>query len=516
MISEETVRIYNKTLEPNIWDKDQNLKPEIRIDLLKIAQDFYKSTDFKSEIIDILLLGSSINYNWTPESDIDVHIVIDITKEGLDNEHFRKFLDALGGKFNKEHNISIYGHPVEVYIQDITEKNSTIEKARKHSSMFSLLNNKWLIAPEHEDITLDKESIRKSFYEIKSKIDSVINDRDFDALKDIMKYIRDYRNKGLEGEDGEFSTENIVFKALRHTGVLEKLKDSINSIYDRMVSIKEHQEYIDNLIYVDTRKFDVVVEETVDHIQTGIEPFILVGAIDVELHVDSIKQTRKDSKSKDPHTIHKMLYGLNQNLDPLTGIDWRYRSDTNELMWWDWPSEEMSEVTKNYLKNHYGIEKPRYINMRSIDAKKRHFFHDLDYYYKYKNNSQLEEEIMFETLYNTIMENKTPQNFIVTGRVSYDLDVNGEAYKTHDKMVTHDMLKKRYGYWDDSIDWRYRADENAIYFLDREPNEKQKETIFDFLKSRFGVKTMPSFIYLQRWNAYMFNKSHNPSYGSGD
>jgi len=507
--SSQKIRIYNKELEPHIWDKDQNLKPEVRIDLLKIAKDFYESTDFKSEIIDILLLGSSINYNWTPESDVDVHIVIDITKEGLDNEHFRKFLDALGGKWNKEHDVSIYGHPVEVYLQDITEKNSTIEKARKHSSMFSLLNNKWLIPPEHENITLDKEAIRKSFHSLKSKIDSVINDRNFDALKDIMKYIRDYRNKGLESEDGEFSTENIVFKALRHTGVLEKLKDSINAIYDRMVSIKEHQEYIDNLVYVDTRMFDIVVEETVENMSTGAEPFILVGAVDADLHINAIKQTRKDGKSKDQHAI-------NYDLDPLTGIDWRYRSDTNELMWWDWPSEEMSETTKKYLKDHYDIERPKYINIRSIDAQKRHFFHDLDYYYKHKKSSELEEDILFETAYNTIMEKKVPKNFIVTGQVSSDLDVNGEAYKADDEIITHGILKKKYGSFPNSMDWRYRADENMVYFLDKEPNENQKTAIFDFLKSRFGVKTVPSFVYLQRWNAYILNKSHKPSYSSGD
>jgi len=38
---------------------------------------------------------------------------------------------------------------------------------------------------------------------------------------------------------GEFSTENVVFKALRHSGLLTKLKDSINNFYDKQVSIKD-------------------------------------------------------------------------------------------------------------------------------------------------------------------------------------------------------------------------------------------------------------------------------------
>jgi hypothetical protein len=78
------------------------------------------------------------------------------------------------------------------------------------------------------------------------------------------------------------------------------------------------------------------------------------------------------------------------------------------------------------------------------------------------------------------------------------------------------MITKKYGNWSDYLDWRYRADENMVYFLDKEPNEKQKDAIFDFLKSRFGVTDRPSYVYLQRWNAYIYNKSHNPSYASGD
>lgn len=309
MISEETLRVYNKTLEPNLWDKDQNLNPEMRLYLLKIANDFYKSTEFKSEIVDILLLGSTINYNWTPESDIDVHIVIDIRKEGLDPEHFRKFLDSVAGKYNQEHDIEMYGHPVEVYLQDISEKNSTPEKLRTHASMFSLLHNKWIFPPKYEKPTLDKEAIKNKFYELKKEIDKVIEEKNIDRLKTLMKTIRDYRNKGLEGEGGEFSTENIVFKALRHTGILEKLKDSINSIYDKLVSIKERQEYIKNLVYPDHDFTDSIIQETIDILEEESRPFVVIGAIDDSLKITDIKHEKIDKPLVDyqPYKSHAML-----------------------------------------------------------------------------------------------------------------------------------------------------------------------------------------------------------------
>lgn len=390
MITEETVRVYNKTLEPNLWDENKTLHPEIRLDLLKIAKDFYESTDFKSQIIDILLLGSSINYTWTPESDIDIHIVIDINKEGIDPEHYRKFLDSLGGKWNQEHDITIKGHKAEIYIQDITEKNSTPEKARKHGAMFSLLNNKWLVPPLYEKPSLDKETIKKEFHTIKNKIDVIIKDRNIDGLKDLMKSIRDYRNKGLEGDKGEFSTENIVFKALRHTGMLEKLKDAINSIYDRMVTIKENEEYLKGITQTESSVFDDVIEETFKIIEEQNKPYILVGAVDSKLYVTSIPQEHQMNnlgasiapcQNSGDLFARKILYSKDRKIDSSTAINWRYRSDVNELLWCDWPSEKQSHSTKEYLKNSYGITNPRddhnqYASQRNISE------HHTEYQYK--------------------------------------------------------------------------------------------------------------------------------------
>lgn len=506
----ETIRIYNKTLEPNLWDENQNLRPEVRVTLLKIAKDFYDSTDFKSEIIDILMLGSSVNYNWTPESDVDVHVVIDIRKEGLDPEHFRKMLDCLGGRWNKDHEIYIKGHKVEVYIQDISEKNSTIEKARPHSSMFSLLNNKWLIPPKFEKISLDKEAIKKAFHDIKDQIDDIIENRNVDGLKKLMKAIREYRNKGLEGPEGEFSTENIVFKALRHTGQLERLRDAINDIYDNMVSLEEMESYLNKLSSIDTDVINEIVNETIEEVEMKDSPYILIGAVDGKLNVAAIKQM---GTKYDPSQRHGLLYRGEYELDPSTGIDWRYRSDTNELLYWDWPSDRQRDVVNGYLKERYRIEQPRVIvsHQVGISPGRAMGFHGLGY--KYENGPKMEEELLPVV---SICEGEFQyKNFIVTGMVSHDLDVAGEMYHggKGKGSITHGMLKQWHGHWADSIDWRYRADENSVYYIDREPNDDQKKAIFEFLKNRFGVTNRPSFILLTVTNK---QKAHNPQYFSGD
>ncbi len=232
------LRIYNKTLDPNIWNEDKTLKPEVKDALLKIAEDFYNNTDLKGDIHNILFLGSSANYNWTEASDIDLHIVIDITEQNINKEYARKFLDGLASKWNTDHDIKVKNHPVEVYLQDLSEPNSTPELARPGASIYSIFDDKWVVEPNPQNIKIDADKIRKKYQELKKRIDLLIQTEDIEKLKALMTSIRNYRNAGMM-EGGEFSVENIVFKALRHSGALEKLKNAVNDIYDRKASLPE-------------------------------------------------------------------------------------------------------------------------------------------------------------------------------------------------------------------------------------------------------------------------------------
>ena len=62
-------------LNPKLWDGDQ-LKPGLRLKLLKIAQYFYEFLGIDAPIKGVILTGSNVNYNWTDTSDIDLHVLI--------------------------------------------------------------------------------------------------------------------------------------------------------------------------------------------------------------------------------------------------------------------------------------------------------------------------------------------------------------------------------------------------------------------------------------------------------
>lgn len=224
----ETHRIYNSILNPDIWDSNDNLKPEIQQSLLTIANEFYKETELTAPIIDIYLLGSSAGYNWTPTSDMDLHVLIDFKKVNPDKELVKKYVDGLKSKWNENHNIRIANHPVEVYIQDSDETN-------RSQAVYSVLKNEWIKKPTYENITIDKDAIKKKYYQYTKAITNAINAQNMDTMKQLVKRMYEMRETGLSSV-GEYSTENIVFKLLRSTGYIGRLREAIKANFDKNLS----------------------------------------------------------------------------------------------------------------------------------------------------------------------------------------------------------------------------------------------------------------------------------------
>jgi predicted nucleotidyltransferase len=222
------VRIYNDTLNPNIWD-NLELKPEIKEKLLQIGKDFYADTETDAPLKDVLFVGSLANYNWSDTSDFDVHVVIDFKDVDENVELVEKLVNALKSKWNDEHDIHVKQHNVEVYIQDVTKEN-------RSTGVYSLMQDKWLSEPQKENIEIDKEKIQEKYNDFVRKINSALKAQDIDKLKSIVKDVYDMRQAGLN-KSGELSTENLVFKILRNRNYIEKLKQEIINLYDKKQSL---------------------------------------------------------------------------------------------------------------------------------------------------------------------------------------------------------------------------------------------------------------------------------------
>ncbi len=238
-IDDELKGTFNtqETLEPNFWPLGKKLRPSIRKRLIEIAQDFYDSLEIDAELKDITFTGSLANYNWSPHSDVDLHLIVDYKDVEADPELAKDYFNAKKSLWNRIHDIYIDGFEVEVYVQDENEPHMS-------TGVYSIMNDEWLTEPNRVEPSFDWNDIAKKADGIMDQIERAVDiykDRKYtDALQYIDKLkekIRKFRKAGLD-RSGEFSSENIAFKVLRRNGYLEKLSNLKHMAYDRLMSRK--------------------------------------------------------------------------------------------------------------------------------------------------------------------------------------------------------------------------------------------------------------------------------------
>lgn len=231
---------YHKELNPKLWNKNKTLKPEVLTKLREIAAAFIKFLDVPLKVDDIVLIGSCANYNWTSQSDIDLHLVMDVEKMKLECKGFTEELfDAKNDVWKDRHEVEIYGFPVEVYMQDNVTNKDKVDGIERHiTGIFSIKDNKWTLKPTYSPPTINDSAVTAKASQFKRKIDKVIqNDLGYVAGKALMKRLKAFRKAGLE-ENGEFSVENLVFKELRNSSSIEKLLDYNRQSYANKLSLK--------------------------------------------------------------------------------------------------------------------------------------------------------------------------------------------------------------------------------------------------------------------------------------
>ena len=237
-----------KNLNPKFW-KNGVLDSRIRMKLLDIADDFieFLGVDWaKPE--DITITGSLANFNWDENySDIDLHIIMDYSDVDERTEFVSNYFYSQKKLWNEEHSdITIMGYPVEVFVQDINERHDS-------SGIYSLEKNKWLIEPEREKLVsskVNKVFIKDKISEYMNKIDKLeylLNKSKDDEyrLRRVMEKsdklfdkIKVERKIGFERSGGkEINNYNIVFKALRRNGYIEKLVNVKSMAYDKLNSL---------------------------------------------------------------------------------------------------------------------------------------------------------------------------------------------------------------------------------------------------------------------------------------
>lgn len=220
---------FHNTLNPKVW-KDSKIDPAVQVHLLQTALRFAKSLKVDPlPIVDVQLTGSLASYNYTPYSDFDLHLIIDMSKLSCDQDLLLQLFDAKKRLWNLNYPVKIHGHDVELYAQDVEQENVT-------NGCYSLLKDTWIERPQREHPAVNDRDVQARVKSFMRHIDSVVEHGDMEEAEDIKDKINKMRKSGL-AKHGQYGVENLTFKVLRNQGYLDKLSEFVNHSLIQQLSL---------------------------------------------------------------------------------------------------------------------------------------------------------------------------------------------------------------------------------------------------------------------------------------
>jgi hypothetical protein len=222
---------YHDKLNPDLWD-DYDLKPEVREKLIEIGHEWAEWANIPVHAIkDFVFVGGNANFNYTPKSDVDIHLLVDTNEIADCPDFIEDYFEDKKDLWSAKHDIKIYGHPVEIYAQDIDNKFP------EGQGIFSLTKNEWIAKPINQNLNLNDIPNAPKAIELKDQINKMLTHNiDDQTVKSFKETLKDMRSNSIENE-GEFGQGNLIFKELRNLGYLEKINQYIRSKQDKRLSL---------------------------------------------------------------------------------------------------------------------------------------------------------------------------------------------------------------------------------------------------------------------------------------
>ena len=227
-----TLQVHDK-LNSKLWTSEAKLHPEVWTALNRIGKEWAEFANIpKRAIKDVIVTGGNANYNYTPYSDIDLHLVVD--KGMIDCPAvLDDYLQSKKQLWALTHDIKVKGQPVELYAQDHRDP------FREGQGIYSLQSNKWLQQPTYRKTSVNHPEVKRKVKELMFQIDALIdsNSDDIAPFKKLKARLKYMRSSAIE-KGGETATENLVFKELRNRGYLDRINKHVRDLEDKDLSLK--------------------------------------------------------------------------------------------------------------------------------------------------------------------------------------------------------------------------------------------------------------------------------------
>ena len=227
---------FHDKLNPKLWNGTK-LRPEVRDQLLKIAEDFLTELGVHDlDVKDITISGSNAAYSYTKYSDLDLHILVDMGNLPVD-EVYKELFNAKKTIYNDSHDITIHTIPVELYVQDSREPVVSLGE-------YSVMNDQWIRIPTKRRSDFDQTATKSKYEKLLSLIEIALKSKKYSKVKHIIDTIKRYRQAGLD-KGGEFGPENLAYKMLRSQGYITKLYELRDKLHSEKLSFETMYQNID-------------------------------------------------------------------------------------------------------------------------------------------------------------------------------------------------------------------------------------------------------------------------------
>lgn len=216
-------------LNPLLFDEDDNLKSEIKDKIVEIVEEFLDYLQVDIRVLDIRLVGSNAAYNYTPDSDLDVHIVTDLSEISDPEMIARLYFDSAKKNFKDSYDITVKGIDVELYIEDVNTSSVS-------NGIYSVSTDSWIKSPTPTKGPTDEELADAEKIE-KEIIQSIMDTDSIEELQNIVDKLYIIRKDSLSAY-GETGAGNLAFKSLRSKGVLDQVKDTLRAAKSEELSLE--------------------------------------------------------------------------------------------------------------------------------------------------------------------------------------------------------------------------------------------------------------------------------------
>ena len=259
----------NKELNSDMFDGDK-IKSKVKVEIVSKFKTWFVRMGYNFDLVKkVVVIGSSIGYQYDKSSDIDVNIVTNL-KQSIVDKLFKLLPNGTNLKGTKQ--------PINFYL---TTDDSNIKKA---DNAYDLGKNKWIKKSKKENVDIpypyvleiakffmvgiddriaeyERDKIELALYknhleneklemnkdDLQDKITEKENEvrADLDAIYVAHKMVWGFRKEAFEGKESEFlidikskkenfSVNNVIYKMMERFGYFEKLL-KYEKIRDKML-----------------------------------------------------------------------------------------------------------------------------------------------------------------------------------------------------------------------------------------------------------------------------------------